>query len=136
MIIAWSICTFGSLMVVFGFNIIVVTIGLFLSGFGGDAANSLTFLFFCEVVNNSKRQKDSIIMQIFFTLGALAATTLFYLVSDWRIIWSILVIVPALIELVVLVCYILETPHFLLKQGCAAALTALNKIGMINLERR
>jgi MFS family permease len=97
LIVAWAICTFGSFLVVIGFHISIVALGLFLSGFGADAANSLTFLFFCEVVNNKKRQKYSILMQIFFTIGALVATTLFYWINDWRIVWSLIVVAPALV---------------------------------------
>lgn len=87
---------------VLGFHIIPVGIGLFLSGFGSDAANSVTFLFCCEVLSNEKRQKYSVIMQIFFTIGALVGTLLFSMVSEWKIIWSGLVIIPTLIELVML----------------------------------
>ena len=45
-------------------------------------------------------------MQIMFTLGALLATTLFYLFDDWRIVWGIAVIGPAAIELILLFCYL------------------------------
>lgn len=88
------------------------------------------------MVNNSKRQKYSIVMQIFFTLGALAATTLFYFINNWRIIWCLIVIAPAIVEVIMIASYIEETPHFLVKKGCAQAMEALNRIGMINLDRR
>jgi MFS transporter, OCT family, solute carrier family 22 (organic cation transporter), member 4/5 len=106
LVIAWTICVCGSILVVFGFHIFPVTLGLFLSGFGGDAANSITLLFFCEVLNNRKRQQYSVIVQIFFTIGALVATVLFYIINSWRIVWSVLVIIPALVELVMLYSYI------------------------------
>ena len=106
LLISWGICTVGCLVVVFDSNIYLVALGLFLSGFGSDASNNITFLFFCETLNNSKRQKYSIIVQIFFTLGALVGTTCFYLINDWRIVWSILVVFPALIYFFLLFCYV------------------------------
>jgi MFS family permease len=136
LLISWGICTVGSIVVVFDSNIILVSIGLFLSGFGCDAANNITFLFFCETLNNQKRQRYSIIVQVFFTVGGLVCTTLFFLINDWRIVWSLLVVFPAVIEFFLLLCYVEETPHFLIKRGCSHALKALNRIGMINFERR
>ena len=97
LIVSWGICVFGSLLVIMNENIISVSIGLFLSGFGSDASCNITFLFFCETLNNKKRQRYSIIVQIFFTLGALVGTSFFYLINDWRIIWGVLVVFTSIV---------------------------------------
>lgn len=95
----------------------MVAIGLFLSGCGSDAAINICFFFFGEVVGDKKRQKYSVIVQIFFTVGALIVTLFFYLIDNWRIVWCFLVAAPAIIELILLYSYIEETPQFLLRKG-------------------
>ena len=105
-LVSWFICTIGILIVAVSFNIYTIGLGLFLSGFGGDAVINITLLFFSEGVENKKRQKYSVIVQIFFAVGALIVTFFFYVIDDWRIIWCMMVAAPAIIELVLLYCYL------------------------------
>jgi MFS family permease len=47
LVLAWGICVIGSLLVTFGYETTIIGIGLFLSGFGSDAAINITYLYFC-----------------------------------------------------------------------------------------
>lgn len=84
----------------------MVAVGLFFSGCGCDAAINICFFFFGEVVGDQKRQKYSVFVQIFFTLGAMTVTLFFSLIDSWRINWIALVAAPAVIELILLIWYI------------------------------
>lgn len=113
----------------------MVAAGLFMCGCGCDAGINICFFFFGEVVGDEKRQKYSVIVQVFFCLGAMIITLFFYLISEWRINWIILVAAPSVIEIVLLWYYIEETPQFLLKKGVNQTLKAMNRIGRINKNR-
>jgi len=106
LVLSWGFCALGSLLVTFGFNITIIGVGLFLSGFGSDAAINITYLYFCEISNNKIRQRYSVIIQIFFTIGAFVATTLFFVIPNWRIIWGLVVTFPAIIILLVMYYYL------------------------------
>ena len=97
MVVSWSICTLGTIIVATSVNIYMVAVGLFFSGCGCDAAINICFFFFGEVVGDAKRQKDSVIVQIFFTVGAMVITLFFSLIDSWRINWIILVAGPAVL---------------------------------------
>ena len=60
-------------------------------------AINLALLLFAEEVGARKRQKYSIIVQMFFAFGALTAAFFFYLFENWRVVWCLLVAAPALI---------------------------------------
>ena len=111
----------------------MVAVGLFLSGCGSDAAVNICFFFFGEVVGDKKRQKYSVFVQIFWTLGAMLLTLLFFLIDNWRLNWIIVVVIPALIKMFLLLFYIEETPQFLIKKGVEPTIKAMNRIGYINL---
>ncbi len=136
MLISWTTCVVGTVIVATSFNIYMAAVGFFFSGFGCDASINLCLIFFGEAVGSKKRQKYSIIVQIFFALGALTVTLFFFLFEDWRVVWCLLVAAPALITLILIYCYIEETPEFLIQHGTQDALAALNRIGKINLDRK
>lgn len=86
-------------------------------------------------MGDEKRQKYSVIIQIFFTVGAMLTTLFFYLIPSWRLNWIILVAAPSTLQVILLWIYIEETPQFLLKKSNEKALKALNRIGKINKGR-
>lgn len=96
-LVSWVICTVGAILVSVSPNVYVVAAGMFLCGCGCDAGINICFFFFGEVVGDEKRQKYSVIIQIFFCLGAMATTLFFYLIPSWRINWIILVTAPSII---------------------------------------
>lgn len=106
MVVSWAICTVGTVIIACSVNIYMVAVGLFFSGCGCDAAINICFFFFGEVVGDAKRQKYSVFVQIFFTLGAMVITLFFFLINNWRINYIVLVTAPAIIVLVLLFIYI------------------------------
>lgn len=131
-LVSWGITVLGTIIVAFSFNVYMVAAGLFLCGCGSDAGINICFFFFGEVVGDEKRQKYSVFVQIFFCIGAMVITLFFYLISDWRINWIILVGVPSIIEFILLWLFVYETPQFLIKKGVNETLKVMNKIGKIN----
>lgn len=79
LILAWIICTAGTIIVATSFHISMAAVGFFLSGFGSDASINICLFFFGEAVGSKNRQKYSIIVQIFFALGALVVTLFFFI---------------------------------------------------------
>lgn len=73
---------------------------------------------------------------MFFAAGALVSIFFFYIIDHWRVVWIILVAIPAVIELLLIHSYVEETPQFLLYRGISHAITALNRIGKANLDRK
>jgi len=106
MVVSWAICTVGTIIVALSFNIYMVAVGLFLSGCGSDAAVNICFFFFGEVVGDKKRQQYSVLVQVFWTIGAMLLALLFFLIDNWRLNWIIVVVIPAIIKLIVLLLYI------------------------------
>jgi len=96
-LISWTICVIGTIIVASSFNLYMAAVGFFLSGFGSDASIGLCLIFFGESTGAKKRQKYSIIVQIFFCLGALTTVLFFYIFAHWRVTWCFLVTAPALI---------------------------------------
>ena len=97
MVVSWGICTLGTVIVAVSNNIYMVAVGLFFSGCGCDAAINICFFFFGQVVGDAKRQKYSVFVQIFFTVGAMTVTLFFSLIDSWRINWIVLVAGPAIL---------------------------------------
>jgi len=84
----------------------MASVGMFFSGAGGDAAINICFFFFSEIVGDKKRQQYSVLVQVLFTLGAMVSTLLFYLIDNWRVVWTIGATGPALIGLILLLIYV------------------------------
>lgn len=103
---SWVVCAVGTVVVASSMRIEVAAVGFFLSGFGSDVALNLTLLFFAEEVGSKKRQKYSIIVQMFFAIGALVSIFFFYIFDHWRVVWIVLVAIPAVVELLLIHSYI------------------------------
>ena len=96
-LVSWFICTIGAIIVALSPNIYMIAVGMFFCGCGCDAGINICFFFFGEVVGDEKRQKYSVIVQIFFCLGAMVTTLFFYLINSWRLNWIILVAGPSVL---------------------------------------
>ena len=94
---AWTFVLVGAILVAFTVNIYMTAVGLLFCGIGSGGMN-ICFFFFNEVVGEEKRQKYSVIIQIFWCLGALLVTGFFYFIELWRINWIILITVPTVIN--------------------------------------
>jgi MFS family permease len=106
-IIGWGVCMVGTILVACSFNIYMAAVGLFLCGFGSDVSINIAFFFFGEVVGDEKRQKYSVLVQIWFPVGAMLMTGFFYLIDNWRLVWIILIAIPTIADFVLLYffCY-------------------------------
>jgi hypothetical protein len=56
----------------------MAVIGLIISGAGINSASNIVYYYLAEIVEDIKRQKYSITVQIFNTLGALEVIGLYY----------------------------------------------------------
>lgn len=125
-------CALGNLVLTLSPNLVIASLGLVLSGAGGNASINITFYFMGETVQNEKRQKYSVLVQAAFTVGAILVTALYMIVPNWRIVSIILVAIPSFASLFLVLIYVEQTPQFLLRKTNAQALKALNRIGKIN----
>jgi MFS family permease len=113
-------------------NLLVASIGLFLSGTGANTSLNATIFFFNEILTNVKRQKYSVFVQLAFAFGSIIISSFYYLAGHWRIGSIILITIPSLIALFLVFFYIEDTPQFLVKGPINEALKSLNRIGKIN----
>jgi MFS family permease len=74
MSVSLGLTTLGSIMVVLGFNLSMISIGVIMSGAGINVASAITFCYLGEIVENYKRQKYSILVQMSYTFGAMILT--------------------------------------------------------------
>lgn len=113
MLISYAIATLGMVIVGFASSLPMAGIGLFLTGFGSDSAVNICFYFITETVEDSLRQKYSVIIQFMFSLGGLGNVAYYAFIGDWRIIqWSFFIL-PSIIVLVSILWWVEDTPYFL-----------------------
>ena len=96
MTVSLGISSVGSVLVVTGFNLPMVVVGVVLSGMGINVACGMAFCYLSETVEDNKRQKYSILVQVSFTVGTMLLTGLYATIGDWRIISIILQAVPVI----------------------------------------
>ena len=131
-LIAWTLCTLGAIIMAVSFNLWMVVIGLFMCGCGAEAGINICFSFYGEVLGDQKRQQYSVIVMGCFSLGAMTSTLFFYLIKNWRVIWVGLVLSLTLLELLLLWVFALEIPRFLVQKGVDHCLSVMNRIAQIN----
>lgn len=73
----------GHLMVMLAPGLTVVEVGMFLVGFSIENCFNVMVMILSEVLENSRRQKITIIFQIFFPVGGIAVVLGFYLFKQW-----------------------------------------------------
>lgn len=115
LLISYGVATLGMVVAVAAPNLYVVGIGLFLMGYGSDSAINICFYFITETMESKNRQKYSILIQVFFSLGGLVNVGYFYLLKNWRVIMLIFLIAPSIVCLVLVIKVIKDTPYFLVK---------------------
>jgi OCT family organic cation transporter-like MFS transporter 4/5 len=106
LLVSIAVCVVGNILVSSSFNIVVASIGLFLSGGGANSSANTTLCFFNEVTNNYKRQKYSILVQFSFTIGAILVTGFYYIIPHWRVISVFLITIPSLISIFMVFFYV------------------------------
>ncbi len=106
LLLAQIVTALGTVTLSLSSNLIMASIGLILSGGGANSSIGMTFYFLCETVEDKKRQKYSVLIQISFTVGAILVTGLNYIIPNWHINTIMVVTIPSLISLAFVYFYI------------------------------
>lgn len=122
----------GSIIAVSSINIWVTGFGLFLLNCGTDGAMKFSFNFLAEYYHPQLREKYSILIQVFYTLGYLLICGSSYFIADWRITAGIFIVLPAVAGFIFCVYYLPEIPRYLAKNGEQHMRKVLNRIAGIN----
>lgn len=106
MTVSLGVASFGSLLVVTGFNLPMIVVGVILSGMGINVSCCMAFCYLAETVENNKRQKYSILIQVTFTLGSMFITGTYALIGHWRVISIALQTIPVIITFFFFILYV------------------------------
>jgi MFS family permease len=91
-----------------------------------------SFNFLAEYYDPQLREKYSIFIQIFYTLGYILICVSSYLIRDWRVIAGLFMVLPAVLGFIFCIYYLVEIPRYLAKQGKEHMMKVLNSIAKIN----
>lgn len=105
MILALGMASLGGLIVSVVYNLIMITIGVVMKGAGISVSASMVFYFLGETVDDLKRQKYSILVQIAATFSAVIITVLYYLIGTWRVIFISATFIPTIVSFFCFVIY-------------------------------
>ena len=106
MIMSLGLGTLGTIIVALGSNIIMISIGMIMSGAGINVSGGMLFCFLSEGVENLKRQKYSIIIQAGYNIAAIIMTGLYYFIGSWRINFILISMIPTVIAFFSFVLYV------------------------------
>lgn len=96
MTVSLGVASLGSILAVTGFNLPMIAVGVILSGMGINVSCAMVFCYLAETVENQKRQKYSILVQVAFTFGTMLLTGTYAFIGNWRVISIILQTIPVL----------------------------------------
>ena len=112
-----GIIALGSILSISYINIWVTGFGFFLVNCGADGVTKFSFNFLSEYYDPQLREKYSIIIQIFYTIGYILICGSSYLINDWRITAGIFIVVPAIAGFIFCIVYLSEIPRYLMKDS-------------------
>jgi MFS family permease len=95
--ISWLICIAGQLVMLFSVNLPMVGMGSFLLGFGANAAITLHYSFFKELVLGETRSRMVIAIQLAFSVGITLISLLSYLIYEWKYTLAFFILIPSII---------------------------------------
>ena len=98
-IFSWIIFTFGTILIVLSEELVLGSLAMFLVGVG-SASMFMCFHILHEILSTKIRQKYQILIQGFFSAGALLITFFFYIIKNWVIVCLILLVFPSILLLV------------------------------------
>ena len=114
--IAWIICIIGQVVLIFSMNLFVVAVGSLMLGFGANAAITLHYCFFKELVLGKTRERMIIAIQLAFSVGVALISLLSYLIDYWKYTLGFFILLPSVISIFTF-SIVEETPEFTLKKG-------------------
>ena len=107
-------------------------VGLLFAGAGCESNMRINLSIMNEVVDYHLRQKYSLILQCSFGVGGIFVAISYYLLEDWRWVNTYFCTIPSIICFIIVVCFLEETPNYLMKKGSKAVLKSLQRIALIN----
>lgn len=97
--ISWMVCIAGQIIMILSVNLYMVGIGSLLLGFGANAAITLHYSFFKELVLGQTRSRMIIAIQLAFSFGISVISLLSYLIEEWKYIIGFFMLIPSLIAI-------------------------------------
>ena len=77
----------------------MIGLGSFCLGFGANAAITIHYSFFKELVLGKTRSSMIIAIQIAFSVGVSLISLLSYLIDDWKYTMGFFIMIPSLISM-------------------------------------
>ena len=111
---AWGVTTFGVLLLCVAQNMTTACVGLFFAGAGCESCIRISMAIFGEIVDYYKRQTYSVALEIAFGFSGVFIGVVYWILRKWGIISILFCGIPCVIELLLLIFYLEETPKFLL----------------------
>lgn len=128
--IAWGFFTAGVLILTLANGPIMVGIGEFLIGFGGNPAITLDFSFINEQSLGKSRQYFSIGVQITFAVAESLLGYVLFWIDNWRI--SLYIILGISVAINFLHLFLIETPKYMISRDIPKTVDIFNRIAKIN----
>lgn len=127
---------FGCIILIFSQTIWMASIALILCGMGSDSTLAILGSVSAESLDDNFRQKVGSIVQAAWTLGALVVTLFYYLYEDWKITTMYGLAIPALINTLLIIFFVKESPMYLAIKSPEIALKEINDIGWMNKKQK
>jgi hypothetical protein len=93
------ICIAGQVIMILSINLEMIGIGSFLMGFGANAAITLHYSFFKDLVLGKTRSRMIIAIQLAFSFGVSFISLLSYLISQWKYTIAFFILIPSVIAI-------------------------------------
>jgi MFS family permease len=80
-------------------NLEMIGLGSFLMGFGANAAITLHYSFFKDLVLGQTRSRMIIAIQLAFSFGVSLISLLSYLISQWKYTIAFFILIPSIVAI-------------------------------------
>ena len=105
----------GCLVTIFAGSLLMAEMGNFFLGFGIQGLFGPMICILQEVLDNERRQKGQVLIQSFFSVGAIIIVGLLYFFKDWKVVYIYFLLIPLMGCLLTAIFYFRETPQFMIK---------------------
>lgn len=93
---SWIVCIVGQIVLLTSVNLYMVAIGSIMLGFGANAAITMHYSFFKELVLGKTRERMIIGIQLAFSLGIALISLLSYFISEWKYTLGFFILIPSI----------------------------------------
>lgn len=112
-----SLTVLGLLLIICSVHMVMAAVGLFLSLMGGMLGFNYALSYITETVDEDKRERYSIVAQLFYGVGALGNVGTFYAIGNWLYILIFFYLVPVLIVILGIIFLAVDTPICLITKN-------------------